>query len=99
MHSSSNLTSSTNQQQKRLRAALVGVQYVRRFHPDEQKTNTCNIEQQSLSYVQTPHANDVLCGRGKKLQNYPGNQLFHKMVQQRIEDWTTCSPQDKKKIP
>lgn len=42
-----------------------------------------NTMEDSTVFVSQPHANDVLCGRGGKANNHPGNVCFRDLVRQR----------------
>ncbi|KAL7486186.1 hypothetical protein ACHAW6_011781 [Cyclotella cf. meneghiniana] len=47
-------------------------------------------ENQRLNGITTPHANDVLSGRGNLVNRHPGNEHFRSLVKQYKEEYVSC---------
>ena len=50
---------------------------------------------QQLYFIQTPHDNDVLCGRGGGTNHHPGNKQYRKLVEDRKRDYVNSSKRGK----
>ena len=50
---------------------------------------------QQLYFIQTPHDNDVLCGRGGGTNHHLGNKQYRKLVEDRKRDYVNSSKRGK----
>ncbi len=59
---------------------------------------TPKAEEQESSGIATPCVNDVLCGRGKNVNNHPGNKLFQSAVKSVRVEYVRSQKRDKPKF-
>jgi len=60
---------------------------------------TTNTAGAPVLRIRTPHANDVLCGRGGGINSHPGNKTFRKWVNERKEAYNLAkSKQEKARV-
>ena len=51
-----------------------------------------------LDFVQEPHDNDVLCGRGGSINSHPGNERFRQLVEKRKRVYLTARFKREKRL-
>jgi len=49
-----------------------------------------------LKYIQKPHENDVLCGRGGSAYHHVGNKLFREMIGENKEEYLSAKTNSQK---
>jgi len=54
--------------------------------------------QRPLSNVKTPHAHDVLCGRGNHVNCHPGNEYYRALVKRYFPEYVSTPKPDKPRI-
>ena len=57
------------------------------------------VEESSHGIIQTPHANDILLGRGGQINQHPGNEVFRAWISERKQDYILAkAKKDKTRI-
>jgi len=69
------------------------------YHPESHQSMPIPVyHSQPLTGVDTPHDNDVLCGRGVTTNRHPGNESFRSLVNCNKELYVTSTKKQKMKI-
>ena len=55
-------------------------------------------ESPTLTFVEEPHDNDVLCGRGGSINSHPGNERFRQLVEKRKRVYLTARFKREKRL-